>query len=326
MNLCFTEFFKEPVPRPVALDAIDREDDLYRMSYAFDSCPLQASIRASGLLHPLILQEGEGGKLRIVSGFRRCLACRDLGVKTVSGLFAAGEPASLFRAVLLENLSHRTFNPVEVSLALNRLQPWSSEKELVTEWLPKMGLDPSPKLLASHLSVWGMEEAIRQALALGTLNIGDVPALLKWPGQERMHVFRLFMDLKLGTNLRREIALNLFEIQKRDGTPPSVFLAREDVSGSVGNPDLSVPQKAQAVRGIVKKGRYPALTRLEKAFVENVKALKLPPNISIQHPPFFEGSEYRCSFTFRNGRDFQACVDRIRDVRHEEILPEEDHC
>jgi len=309
----------------VALDAIDDKDDFYRMSYAFDPGPLRASISNSGLLYPVILQEAGGGAPRIVRGFRRCGVCRELGLKTVPALFAAGEPEVLFQAVLLENLSHRAFNTVEVSLALNRLRQWLSEKKLVTESLPRMGLDPSRKLLDAYLAVSGMEEEIRQALARERLNIGDVPALLKWPGPERMHVFRLLRDLKMGTNLRREITLNLFEIQQRDGTPPSVFLAGEEVSGAAGNPHLSVPQKAQEVRGIVRRTRYPVLTRLEEAFSGNVKALKLPPNISIQHPPFFEGAEYRCTFTFRDGKGFRACVDRIRDVMHEEILPEEDH-
>ena len=54
-------------PRLVALDTIDGEDDLYRMSYGFDPDALRASIRYSGVLHPLVLQDVAGGR-RVVGG------------------------------------------------------------------------------------------------------------------------------------------------------------------------------------------------------------------------------------------------------------------
>jgi len=325
MSLCFTSFITDPVPRPAALDAIDAEDDLYRTSYAFDTARLRDSIRFSGLLHPVLLQESPGGRLRVAAGYRRYRVCRELGWKTVPAIFAtAAEPEPLYRAVLLENLSHRPFNPVEIFLALDRLRAWVPEKELVRDWLPRLGLDPSPKLLVSLLGVRELAEEARQALAAGALNIGDIPLLLRWPVPEQAVVFRLFRDVKMGVNLRREVAANLYEIQKRDGTPPSAFLSGREVSCVTESADLSTPEKAQAVRGIVRRGRYPVLTGLESAFAARVKALRLPPCITVQHPPFFEGREYRCTFTFQNGKEFQSCVERIRDIRHEAVFPEED--
>lgn len=318
-------FLKDLTPRPVELETIDGDDDFYRMSHAFETGPLRASIRLSGLLHPLILEAGEGRGPRVVSGFRRYLACRELGEKTVPALFASAPPEALYRVVLLENLSHRAFNPVEISLALNRLAQWLDREELVRSWLPLMGLAPSPRLLAMYLTVRDLGEEIREALVSGKLNISDVPALMKWPEQERQHVFRLFRELKMGTNIRREVALNLFEIEKRDGVPPSAFLAGEEVSRVIRHGELSVPQKAQAVRGIVRRCRYPTLTSLEAAFSAKIKALKLPPSISVHHPPFFEGEDYTCTFTFRSDREFQDSVGRLHDIRHEKILSEEDH-
>ncbi len=76
----------------------------------------------------------------------------------------------------------------------------------------------------------------------------------------------------------------------------------------------------------MRRCRYPTLTSLEQTFSGKIKALKLPPNISIHHPPFFEGEDYSCTFTFRSGLEFRDCVGRLHDIRHEEILSEEDHC
>jgi len=324
VNSAFPSILASAAPRPVALDRVDAGDGFHRTSYAFDPAPLRRSVRASGLLQPLLLEETREGRFRIAGGFRRFAVCAELGWSTVPALLARGDPRGIFEAVLLENLSHRPFNPVEVSLALARLRAWTPEGELVAAWMPRLGLDPSPRLLASYLAVAGLEEEIRLALASGGLNAGDVPAFLRWDGPERTAVFRLFQELRMGTNLRREVALNLFEIQRRDGTPPSAFLAGEEAARAMGDPDLSVPQRAQAVRALVRKARYPLLTRLEAEFAANVKALGLPPNISIQPPPFFEGSEYRCTFTFRDEDEFRACADRIRDARHAKILPDED--
>jgi len=309
----------------VALERIDGTDGFHRTSYAFDPAPLRRSIRASGLLQPLILEAKGPDGFRIVSGFRRYAVCVEMGWRTVPGLPARGAPQTLYQAVLLENLSHRRFNAVEVALALRGLKRWNPEEELLSGWMPRMGLDPSPKRLAAYLAVPDLEEEILRTLASEGLNIGDVPGLLRWSGPERMAVFRLFTDLKMGTNLRREITLNLFEVQQRDGTPPSAFLAGEEVARALRDPDRSVPQRAQAVRALARRARYPLLTRLEARFAEKMKALRLPPNLSIQHPPFFEGDEYRCTFTFRSETDFRDCVDRIRNLRHDEILPDEDH-
>ena len=61
----------------------------------------------------------------------------------------------------------------------------------------------------------------------------------------------------------------------------------------------------------LKARRFPTLTRAEKTFRTEMTGLNLPERVKIDHPPFFEASNYRLEILFRNGRDLKSIIDTL---------------
>jgi len=80
---------------------------------------LTSSIRAHGILQPLLFRQGDQGVLYIVSGERRYRAARDLGLSTLPAMLVEGHYAEI---ALVENLLRQDLTAVEEAEALKRLK------------------------------------------------------------------------------------------------------------------------------------------------------------------------------------------------------------
>ncbi len=80
---------------------------------------LQASIASHGILQPILVREGEGGKFIIVSGERRYQAARNAGLENVPAILTDGEPAEIS---IIENLLRENLTAIEEAEAIERLR------------------------------------------------------------------------------------------------------------------------------------------------------------------------------------------------------------
>jgi len=68
------------------------------------------------------------------------------------------------------------------------------------------------------------------------------------------------------------------------------------------------PQRIKAVMDELRRRRFPALTRAERTFRNRVGALKLPPDVRIEHPPAFESPGYRAEVRFSDGETLRKTL------------------
>jgi len=88
----------------------------------------------------------------------------------------------------------------------------------------------------------------------------------------------------------------------------------------LANTSLNLPQKGRAILDLLRRRRYPTLTKMEKAFKKKVSRLHLPGKINIQPPPYFESGEYRLEIRFRHGKELKAHVDHLAGMASLETL------
>ncbi len=146
---------------------------------------LADSIKAHGILQPLLLKagEGEGGKkYRLVAGERRWRAAQMAGLDAVpSRLINASEP-SLREMALIENVQRQDLSPIEIASALQALiRKYGLTQE---DCASKLGWSRS--LVANRLRLLNLPEAIKEMLADGRLSEGHARALLSLDSQEAM--------------------------------------------------------------------------------------------------------------------------------------------
>lgn len=80
---------------------------------------LKISIDEKGLLHPVIVRIDVDG-YEIVAGNRRFAACKQLGWRSIICHILELDDKSAFEVSLIENLQHRSLNPVQEALAYSK--------------------------------------------------------------------------------------------------------------------------------------------------------------------------------------------------------------
>jgi ParB family chromosome partitioning protein len=79
---------------------------------------LSQSIRARGILQPVIIRREEDGTIFLVAGERRLRAARQAGLEQLPAILTKGHPAEI---ALIENLQREDLKPIEEAEALARM-------------------------------------------------------------------------------------------------------------------------------------------------------------------------------------------------------------
>jgi len=135
---------------------------------------LAESIRAKGMLQPILVRRLEEGGYRVVAGERRLRAAREAGLAEVPVIVREIDEASAFELALIENIQRQDLNPVEEAEAYQRLL---GDHGLTQEGLAqRVGKDRST--IANALRLLKLPAEVREQVASGALSTGHAKALL----------------------------------------------------------------------------------------------------------------------------------------------------
>ncbi|MGQ9532129.1 MAG: ParB/RepB/Spo0J family partition protein [Desulfotomaculales bacterium] len=134
---------------------------------------LAASIRAHGLVHPIVVRPRRDGGYDLVAGERRWRACRALGMERVPAVVRTCDDLSAAAMALIENLQREDLRPLEEAQAYKRLM---EEFGLTQEELARR-VGKSRAAVANALRLLGLGEEARQLLEAGRLSAGHGRAL-----------------------------------------------------------------------------------------------------------------------------------------------------
>ncbi len=107
-----------PELQELPVELIEPNPDQPRTSFdqgALDA--LAGSIAAAGLLQPLIVRPGEGGRYELIAGERRWRAAQQAGLKRVPAVIRVSPGDERLQAALIENMVREDLNPVEEARA-----------------------------------------------------------------------------------------------------------------------------------------------------------------------------------------------------------------
>lgn len=295
----------------IPLTRIDVEDATFLVTFLPDLKPLMASLKLVGLLEPLILREKADGTYQIVCGFKRAEALRHLAVSEAAAfVYPQGELDNL-RALAL-TIGHnitRPLNLVEKAQALKKLLDFGvSEREVIDGYLPLLALQPHMSMLKQVRDLLALERGVREYLVQEDLSLTAAARLLDLGREGQKAILPLLLALRPGENRVKEIISFLREISLRDGVPVSSILTREDIGELLADAQTPRPQRLEQLRRIVKQVRFPLLTAMEERFAAYKQSITLPPQISFQPPPFFEGEEFRMELRFKDFKEFRELV------------------
>ncbi len=300
----------------IQLERLHIVSELLPVSYPLTSPALLNSLRNVGLITPLLVQPLSPGNYQVICGHRRLLACRELGLRTVPCRILQ-DPLSDREAFLLnlhENMATRTFNPIEQSLLINKLEQFFTIEEVIRDYLPLLGLRPHARVREKLLPLADLNEPVKKAVFEERIHPDVAYRLSCFNDCERRAMFGLLEPLYLSTSKQLEVIANLEALKFRENTTIERLLADKSIQEVCKNNKLPLNQRGERIRRLIHQWRMPFFSKAQQDFARYKKELGLPPNIQLTPPPFFEKDEYKVTFSFKNSEDLKKHLAKLNQV------------
>lgn len=140
---------------------------------------LAASIRAQGILSPVIVRQIPGG-YELVAGERRLRATERAGLERIPAVVREMSNAGMLEVALIENVQREDLNPVEEAEVYRRLiEEFGLTQE---EMAARVGKDRAS--IANTLRLLKLPHPIREDLIEGAMSAGHGRALLGLDGRD----------------------------------------------------------------------------------------------------------------------------------------------
>ncbi len=159
----------------------------------FDAEALDAlaeSIRAQGVVQPIIAREGDGGRYEIVAGERRWRAARLAGLKTVPAVIRAMPDRTAMAVALVENIQRADLNPLEEAEALRRL---IDECGLTHEQTAD-AVGRSRAAVSNLLRLMDLQPLVQALVRENELSLGHAKVLLAVEGERQVVLARQVVE------------------------------------------------------------------------------------------------------------------------------------
>jgi ParB family chromosome partitioning protein len=135
---------------------------------------LARSIRAHGVIQPIVVRPAQDGGYEIVAGERRWRASQRAGLLKVPVVVRDIPDNRLLAAALIENIQREDLNPIEEGQAYRRL---GDDLGLTQDQIAEaVGKDRSS--IANYVRLLRLPNEVRENLAAGTLSMGHARAIL----------------------------------------------------------------------------------------------------------------------------------------------------
>jgi len=183
---------------------------------------LADSIRAHGVLQPIVVRETPGGEYELIAGERRLRAARLAGLTTIPAVVRDSTDTEQLQLALVENLQRADLNPIEEAQAYRELiDRFELNHEAVARQVGK-----SRVAVSNALRLLDLAAETRHAIADGRISEGHGRALaaLTIPELQRA-VLRLVLERHLSVRQTEELVRRKREEPPRRHEPLSHDLA-----------------------------------------------------------------------------------------------------
>lgn len=162
---------------------------------------LAQSIKAQGVMQPIVVRPIGNGRYEIVAGERRWRATQQAGLDKIPALVRDIPDETAIALALIENIQREDLNPIEEAMALQRLQ---QEFELTQQQVAD-AVGKSRTAVTNLLRLISLPEDVKVMLSHGDLEMGHARALLGLPAEKQIEGARFIVAR--GLSVRQAEAL-----------------------------------------------------------------------------------------------------------------------
>ncbi|WP_422137049.1 ParB/RepB/Spo0J family partition protein [Endozoicomonas sp. ALD040] len=197
---------------------------------------LAESIKAQGIMQPIVVRPLSRNRYEIIAGERRWRAAQLAGLAEVPALVRDVPDEAAIAMSLIENIQREDLNPIEEAIALSRLQ---KEFELTQQEVAE-AVGKSRAAVANILRLMSLSSDVKKMLEYGDLEMGHARALLPLSDMEQLEAARTVVAK--GLSVRQTEALMRRMVQEKEQgkkktsmkIDPDIKRLEDDLSDRVG--------------------------------------------------------------------------------------------
>ena len=221
---------------------------------------LVASIKAQGLMQPIVVRPRPQGGYELIAGERRWRAAQRAGMKTIPALIRDATDEQASAMTIVENIQREDLNPLEEAAGLERLK----EEFQLTQQQIADAVGKSRVAVTNLLRLLNLEPKVRDLLESGALEMGHARALLTLDSIEQLRTALLVAKRQLSVRqteaLVRRIQSATSTSAKRAQIDMDTQLLEREITEKIGAP-VKISQNAKGKGQVVI--RYSSLDELD---------------------------------------------------------------
>lgn len=195
---------------------------------------LASSIRAQGVVQPIVIRPIGGGRYEIIAGERRWRAAQLAGLHEIPAVVRDVPDEAAIAMALIENIQRENLNPIEEAVALQRL---IDEFEM-THQQAAGAVGRSRAAVSNLLRLLTLNEDVRKMLEHGDLEMGHARALLALQGRAQSEAAREVATRGYSVRETEQLVRRLGEpsVQGKKASPsldPDIRRLQDELSGKL---------------------------------------------------------------------------------------------
>jgi ParB family chromosome partitioning protein len=208
---------------------------------------LAESIKAQGLMQPILARPLGAGRYEILAGERRWRAARMAGLASVPVLVRDVPDRNALAIALIENLQREDLNPLEEAAGVKRL----IEEFTMTHAEAAAAVGRSRVAITNALRLLELAPPVQELLREGKLDMGHARALLALPALKQIELAREAVAKQLSVRQVEALVAGLAKRAApgaRAATDRDVARLEEELSGQLGT-TVKIQAGAKPARG-----------------------------------------------------------------------------
>jgi ParB family chromosome partitioning protein len=200
----------------------------------FDEEALEAladSIRAQGVVQPIVVRSIGGNRHEIVAGERRWRAAKLAGLKTVPAVIKTLDERSAMAVALVENIQRADLNPLEEAEALHKL----IDECGLTHEACATAVGKSRASVSNLLRLTELNPDVQTLLRENRLTLGHAKVLLGAQGARQSSLAQLVVERQLSVRQTEALVQAQPATDKpKAAVPPALVELERDVASRIG--------------------------------------------------------------------------------------------
>ncbi len=221
---------------------------------------LASSIKAQGVMQPIVVRSISSDMYEIVAGERRWRASQLAGLDKIPVIIKQVADEAAIAMALIENIQRENLNPIEEAMALQRL----IEEFELTQQEAADAVGKSRTTVTNLLRLMSLNPDVRRLVEHGDLEMGHARALLSLPYEKQMEAARTVTGKDLSVRQTEALVRKLQTHKKKtsgtDKIDPDIRHLQDDLSEKLGT-QVMIQHTAKGKGKLILK--YNSLDQLE---------------------------------------------------------------